>query len=375
MKIYSISLYSVLVALVLGLSSGAISQEIHLDAAAVANLNLKYTPVVSGGVSETLRAAGTVHLNEKRVFEVTPRINGIIMGDPLSLGDVVKKGDTLCKLQSGELADYIAVYVAAEEAMTFASAAALQEKKLAEKNLSSTEQVREKELLLTQAISSHAKALQPLKLLEFNEGTIHQFLVNVGASDYTSLDITAPESGEIIEKDLRRGAGVAHDHSLFTIADLSDLWVDFYAALRDVGRLSIGDEVLVESTVTDKKRSAKVFYVSPIADEQSRMVMVRALLDNTDRAWRPGNPVNISLSGGGGGGESVSVPVGAVVDFEGGKAVFVRSGDNIFLPVSVEAGATDGERIEILSGLAVGQTVVSENAAQLKGHLAMTVGE
>ncbi len=375
MKIYSISLYSVLVALVLGLSSGGISQEIHLDAAAVANLNLKYTPVVSGGVSETLRAAGTVHLNEKRVFEVTPRINGIIMGDPLSLGDVVKKGDTLCKLQSGELADYIAVYVAAEEAMTFASAAALQEKKLAEKNLSSTEQVREKELLLTQAISSHAKALQPLKLLEFNEGTIHQFLVNVGASDYTSLDITAPESGEIIEKDLRRGAAVAHDHSLFTIADLSDLWVDFYAALRDVGRLSIGDEVLVESTVTDKKRSAKVFYVSPIADEQSRMVMVRALLDNTDRAWRPGNPVNISLSGGGGGGESVSVPVGAVVDFEGGKAVFVRSGDNIFLPVSVEAGATDGERIEILSGLAVGQTVVSENAAQLKGHLAMTVGE
>ncbi len=375
MKNYSISLYSVLVALVLGLSSGAISQEIHLDAAAVANLNLKYTPVVSGGVSETLRAAGTVHLNEKRVFEVTPRINGIIMGDPLSLGDVVKKGDTLCKLQSGELADYIAVYVAAEEAMTFASAAALQEKKLAEKNLSSTEQVREKELLLTQAISSHAKALQPLKLLEFNEGTIHQFLVNVGASDYTSLDITAPESGEIIEKDLRRGAAVAHDHSLFTIADLSDLWVDFYAALRDVGRLSIGDEVLVESTVTDKKRSAKVFYVSPIADEQSRMVMVRALLDNTDRAWRPGNPVNISLSGGGGGGESVSVPVGAVVDFEGGKAVFVRSGDNIFLPVSVEAGATDGERIEILSGLAVGQTVVSENAAQLKGHLAMTVGE
>ena len=375
MKIYSISLYSVLVALVLGLSSGGISQEIHLDAAAVANLNLKYTPVVSGGVSETLRAAGTVHLNEKRVFEVTPRINGIIMGDPLSLGDVVKKGDTLCKLQSGELADYIAVYVAAEEAMTFASAAALQEKKLAEKNLSSTEQVREKELLLTQAISSHAKALQPLKLLEFNEGTIHQFLVNVGASDYTSLDITAPESGEIIEKDLRRGAAVAHDHSLFTIADLSDLWVDFYAALRDVGRLSIGDEVLVESTVTDKKRSAKVFYVSPIADEQSRMVMVRALLDNTDRAWRPGNPVNISLSGGGGGGESVSVPVGAVVDFEGGKVVFVRSGDNIFLPVSVEAGATDGERIEILSGLAVGQTVVSENAAQLKGHLAMTVGE
>lgn len=375
MKNYSIFLYSVLVVIVVSLSREITAQEIRLDSAAVANLKLKYTPVGSGGVSESLRAAGTVRLNEKRVFEVTPRIDGIIVGDPLSLGDVVKRGDTLCKLQSGELAELISVYVAAEEAMTFASLAATQEKKLAEKNLSSTEQVREKELLLTQAVSAHAKALQPLKLLDFNEGTIHQFLTNVHGSDYTSLEITAPESGEIIEKDLRRGAAVSHEHSLFTIADLSDLWVDFYAALRDVGRLSIGDEVLVESSVTDKKRNAKIFYVAPIADEQSRTVMVRALLENSDRAWRPGNPVNISITGGKEGGGSVFVPVGAVVDFEGGKAAFVKSGDSTFLPVSLEVGASDGKKVEILRGLSAGQTVVSENAAQLKGHLEMTAGE
>ncbi|MDF1739002.1 MAG: efflux RND transporter periplasmic adaptor subunit [Verrucomicrobiales bacterium] len=375
MKIYSISLYSVIVALVLGFCGGVIAQDIHLDATAVSNLNLKYAPVRSGGVSKTLRASGTVRLNEKRVFEVTPRIDGIVVGDPLSLGDVVKKGDTLCKLQSGELANLISIYVAAEEAMTFASAAALQEKKLAEKNLSSTEQVREKELLLTQAISSHAKALQPLKLLEFDEGTIHRFLADVHGSDYTSLNITAPEGGEIIERDLRRGAAVAHDDALFTIADLSELWVDFHAALRDVEKLSKGDEVFVESSVTEKRRGAKVFYISPIADEQSRTVMIRALLDNSDRAWRPGNPVNIRISGENSGGERVSVPAGAVVDFEGGKAVFVKSDDDVFLPVSVEVGDSDGERIEIVSGVSAGQTVVSENAAQLKGHLAMTVGE
>ena len=255
--------------------------------------------------------------------------------------------------------------------------AAGQERKLAEKNLSSAEQVRQKELQLKQAMAEHERALQPLKLLDFTEGSIHQFLGNRGEPDYTTIEIKAPESGEIIEKDLRRGAAIDAAHSLFIIADLSDLWVDFHVALRDAESLKVGSEVKVESTVSDKQHSAEILYVSPLADEQSRTVLVRALLKNEDHEWRPGTPVAVTAAAGPSteSAATLAVPATAIVDFDGGRAVFVRKDDGSFFPAPVETGSSDGAFIEVLSGLEQGQTIVSLNAPQLKGHLEMTASE
>ena len=348
---------------------------IELEAPALANLQLQFTAAESQHVMQPVVATGTVLLNGKRVIEVTPRISGVIIEDPLSLGGQVEAGDLLLRLQSQELAEMVANYVAAEEAMIFAAAAADQERRLAEKNLSSAEQVRETDLSLKQAVAEHARALQPLKLLDFNEATIHQFLANVEGSDYTTLDVTAPAPGEIIVRDVTRGAAVEEGHSLLTIADLSDLWVDFQVALRDAPLLKPGTTVLVESAVTEMSREAEIFYLSPLADEQSRTVMVRALLDNRDRQWRPGTPVNITAADSGNGETTLAVPAGALVDLDGGKAVFVRRGEASFEAVAVTVGISDGELTTILSGLNPGDVVVSQNAAQLKGHLEMTSGE
>ena len=69
------------------------------------------------------------------------------------------------------------------------------------------------------------------------------------------------------------------------------------------------------------------------------------------------------------------VPVGAVLDVGGGKAVFVREGEETFRLVPVEPGVSNGEVVAIREGLAEGQTVVVGNAAMLKSHLEMTAEE
>jgi cobalt-zinc-cadmium efflux system membrane fusion protein len=348
-----------------------------LEEAAIENLQLQFSTAEIKAVTRQVLAAGTVKLNEKRVIEVTPRIDGTIMTDPLSLGATVKEGDVLCQLQSSTLSELVSSYLAAEDAMTFAVAVADQERKLAEKNLSSAEQVRQKELELTQAIAEHERALQPLKILDFTESSIHLFLNNKREPDYTIIDIKAPAGGEIIEKDLRQGAAIKADHSLFVIADLSELWVDFHIALRDAESLAEGSEVEVESTVSDKNRRAEILYVSPLADERSRTVLVRALLKNDDHEWRPGTPVSVTAASNDptAATAALAVPVSAIVDFDNGRAVFVKSDDGSFSPTSVETGASDGTLIEILGGLEEGQTIVSLNAPQLKGHLEMTASE
>ena len=351
-------------------------EPIRLEPAAIENLKLEFSEVMTEVIQQSLRAAGTVRLDEKRVIEVTPKISGMIVDDPTSLGDPIEKGDTLGTLQSPELAEMIANYVAAEEAMRFAMAEVEQERALEAKKLSSVEQLREKEQALTLALTSHARALQPLKLLDFNEGTIHSFLSNVEVANYTTLELKAPASGEIILKTVRRGAAVEHDQSLFTVADLSQLWVDFYVSLREVDSLETGGRVLVDSSVSQNQREAEVLYISPVADDKSRAVLVRALLENADGAWRPGTPVSVSaVATAAAGGGALAVPNSSLVDFDGGKAVFVKEDDGSFLPTPVETGASDASMTQILNGLDEGQIVVSRNAAQLKGHLEMTSGE
>jgi cobalt-zinc-cadmium efflux system membrane fusion protein len=354
---------------------GEIEKSFTLDSASISNLKLQFAQVEVAPVGKPLRATGVVRLDERNVYDVTPRINGFISRSVMQLGDRVRSGDVLCEIQSAELSEMISNYVAAEEAMVFGAAAAEQERKLAEKNLSSAEQLRQRELELKQAISAHARALQPLKLLSFDEGTIHQFLASGDASDYTTLELKASGDGEIIVRNVRNGAAVQHDHLLFTIADLSELWIDFQVALRDAPSLAIGDSVEVQSSVTDKVQNAKIIHISPLADEQSRTVMIRATFKNPEGRWRPGTPVQVVSAGKSGGVDSLAVPAGAIIDFDGGKAVFIHRGENTFACVPVEIGASDGKMTQLTGGLTRGQTVVSTNAAQLKGHLEMTAGE
>lgn len=348
----------------------------ELSPEAISNLRLEFAKVEPRPLSRAVKATGTVRLDERHVIDIVPRIAGIIDEDHQPLGAVVAKGDPLFKLESAELATSLTTYVDAEQAMTFAHTALDQEKELFERNLSSKENLQARELDFQKALAEHARALQPLKLLHFDEGTIHKYLHNVGAGNYTSLNVTAPEAGEIIEKSVRRGAAVEPDETLYTIANLSELRVDFHVSLRDAAVLKPDQPVTVESSVTrGQQREGKVTYVAPLADEATRTVLVRATLPNADRAWRPGTPVTVSViasSGSDTGGTTLSVPSSALVDFAGGKAVFIREGESAFRPAAVETGESDGIVTRIVSGLDAGQTVVSGNAAQLKGHLEMT---
>lgn len=343
-----------------------------LPAEAIANLRLTFAKVEPRPVAKRIDATGGVRLDEGRVVEVVPRIAGLIAEDHQSLGSVVAKGDPLFTLQSADLAEWITAYVDAEQAMTFAHTALDQEKQLFDRNLNSKENLQMRELEFQKSVAAHARALQPLKLLDFNEASIHQYLTNVGAGNYTTLKVTAPEAGEVIAKSVIRGASVEPAESLYTIADLTDLWVDFHVSLRDASVLVVGAPATVTSSVNPALGGeGKIIYVAPLADDATRTVLVRAVLANPRRDWRPGTPVTVSVEAGTGD-PVLSVPSSALVDLNGGKAVFVREGETTFRPVAVQTGEGDGTVTPVVGGLEAGQTVVGTNAAQLKGHLEMT---
>lgn len=348
------------------------SEPFELSTEAVANLQLGFAKAEPRPIGKTVAATGTVRLDDTRVVDVVPRLSGLIAEDHQTLGATVAKGDPLFSLESAELSEAITAYVDAEQAMTFAQTALDQEKKLFERNLSSKETLQARGLDFQKAVAAHARALQPLKLLHFDEGSIHQYLNDVGTGNYTTLKVAAPEAGEIIEKSVRRGSSVEPETKLYTIADLSTLWVDFHVSLRDAAHVKPGQQAAVESSVTTGQTGrATIVYVAPLADEATRTVLIRASLPNQERLWRPGTPVMVAVEAGTGA-AVLSVPSSALVDLDGGKAVFVRESETTFRPASVVVGDSDGTVTGILRGLDPGQMVVSTNAAQLKGHLEMT---
>jgi cobalt-zinc-cadmium efflux system membrane fusion protein len=338
------------------------------------NLNLTFDRVSSRSISRSVRASGAVRLDESRVSDVVSRIAGVVGKAQVSLGQIVKAGDPLVELESAELSAAITTYVDAEQAMRFSISTLEQEKALFEKNLTSREQLREKELAYDQAFAGHSRALQPLKLLHFDEGLVHGYLNGAEDGNYTILTIRAPMAGEIIAQNIRQGAAVGPDESLYTVADLSVIWVDCSVPLKDIGMLAVGDQMNVRATVSDQVGEGKIIYIAPLADEQSRTVMVRGAIENSDRVWRPGTPVDVRAIAKSGE-ASLAVPNSSLVDFEGSKAVFVRLENGSFVPTPVETGEIDEEFTGILKGLSGTETIVIGNVAQLKGHLEMTAEE
>jgi len=341
---------------------------------ALANLNLKFDRVSSRSISRSIRASGAIRLDESRVSDVVSRIAGVVGKGQAALGQVVKEGDPLVELESAELSAAISTYVDAEQEMRFTLSSLEQEKALFEKNLSSREQLREKELAYDQAFAEHSRALQPLKLLHFDEGKVHGYLNEAEERNYTILTIRTPMNGEIIAHHVRQGAAVGADESLYSVADLSVLWIDCSVPLKDIGPLAVGDQMKVRSTVSDQLGDGEIVYIAPLADEQSRTVMVRGAIANPDRFWRPGTPVEVNAIAKGGA-AALAVPNSSLVDFEESKAVFVRLENDSFVLTPVETGEVDENFTGILKGLNGSETIVTENAAQLKGHLEMTAGE
>ena len=179
----------------------------------------------------------------------------------------------------------------------------------------------------------------------------------------TKALVLAPQAGTIIEKHINRGERVGEDADIFTIADLSSVWVDLKVPARDIHLVQRGMDIVLESPDGDKA-TAKITVTMPVMDEETRTATVRAILDNTGEHWKPGSFVNghVRISA-----ENlpVVIPQEAFQNLEGSDVVFVAD-DHGFKARPVIAGRRDHASVEIISGLKKGEPYVTTGAFELK---------
>lgn len=182
----------------------------------------------------------------------------------------------------------------------------------------------------------------------------------------TIYELKAPIDGTVIDRDGTLGEFASEAKPIFTIADLSTMWVDFAVYRQDFSRVRIGDPISIDVGDGGPHIEAKIDYLSPIGASDTQSAIARAIVPNDGRL-RPGlfvdgkvvlsaRPVEVAIS------------ANAIQTLEGKTVVFVRNGDT-FSPREVELGGRDADWVEVLFGLVAGDVYAAKNSFVVKAEI------
>ncbi|GCC40542.1 hypothetical protein chiPu_0024673, partial [Chiloscyllium punctatum] len=188
----------------------------------------------------------------------------------------------------------------------------------------------------------------------------------------TQYELKASLAGTVIDRQISLGEFVSEQKSAFVVADLSNVWVDFSVYRRDLKRVSIGDQILIDPADGGPAIEAKVSYLSPVGSSDTQSAIARAIVTNSSQRLRPGLFITgrLTLSA-----KKVGVAVksSALQTVENRTVVFVRNGEK-FEARDVEVGDRDPQIVEILFGVLDGDVYAAQNSFIVKAEMTKGAG-
>jgi membrane fusion protein, heavy metal efflux system len=184
---------------------------------------------------------------------------------------------------------------------------------------------------------------------------------------FTRFELRSEINGEVIEKHIAVGESVKKDFAVFLLADLSEVWVNIAVPVKHLNMVRLGQQVTVQAEKLGLEATGKLTYLGAVIDEKTRTVTGRVVISNAKRLWRPGMYVTVSLIQDS---RKVSLAVSpdAIQTIRDWSVVFIKVG-NQYEARPLELGENDGTRVEVLSGLAVGDEYVHKNSFAVKAEI------
>jgi cobalt-zinc-cadmium efflux system membrane fusion protein len=182
-----------------------------------------------------------------------------------------------------------------------------------------------------------------------------------------SYEVKTSLAGTVIGKDIRQGEFVKEGEVIYTVADLSTVWVDLNVPQKDFDKLKVGEAVTVFAGAGLTNATGAISYISPFGAEDTQTVLARVELPNPAGVWRPGLFVTGEILI-----EEAEVPLAvkssALQTFRDWDVVFLADG-GMFEIAILELGRRDSDWVEVVSGLKAGQKYVTENSFIIKADI------
>ncbi len=311
---------------------------VRLTASQLTTFGVTFGTVEQRTLSTSVRTVGTVMMDESRMASVTPKVNGFVERLYVNTtGQAVRRGQPLADVYSPDL-------LAAQEELLLARRLDRTVGQSAVPGVPSSSG----ELL--------AAARRRLRLWDVSETQIDEVL-RTGRARRT-VTLYSPVSGVVTEKKVVVGQAVQAGMELYTLADLSEIWVDVQVRETEAANVRAGTGADVEfATYPGRTYKGRVSFIYPTITEQTRSVRARVSVANSEGQLRPGMYATVRLSSPTR--SALTVPRAAVVQTGERAVVFVDQGKGALRPLDVETGASAGDYVEILAGLEPGQRVVT----------------
>lgn len=314
-----------------------------------------------GGSRGTIEVSATIEGDPQGIQIVSAAIGGRVVALSRNLGEFVRRGATLAVIESREAARLKGDIEAARARSALARSNLRREQRLFAERVSPEQDLIAARTAAIEASIALRQAQQQLSAAGHGGGALNR------------IALPSPISGQIIARTATLGQTVAADAELYRVANLSTVSLSVSLAATDAGQVRPGSRI--EVTAPGRRAEARVTFVSPILDAQTRQVPVIARLDNGGGQWRVGESIKASIQlPGRTGSSTITVPQVAVQTIEGKPVVFVRTATG-FRATPVTPGPLDGDQVTILSGLTGREQIAATNSFTLKAELGKSAAE
>jgi membrane fusion protein, copper/silver efflux system len=316
-------------------------QEFLVSPQRLQSIGVRFAPVGRRVLDRPVRTTGQVEIDERRLARVTLKVQGWVEELFINTtGERVRQGQPLLTLYSPDL-----LVTQEEHLLALASARTLGESAVPEVSARATSLVE--------------ATRRRLRLWDISDAQVQE-LERTGEAQRT-LTIAAPISGTVIDRTVVQGAQVMPGEELYTIADLSRVWVTADIYEHELSVIRVGQEATITLAYEPGvARRGRVTFIYPTVNPETRTARVRFEVPNADGRLKPGMFVSVDLAVPIG--TRLVVPRDAILDTGLRQLVFLHLGEGRIGWREVTAGARVGEWVEVLSGLQEGEHIITSPA-------------
>lgn len=316
--------------------------------------------ITPGAIRSEIIAQANVTATRAGQGLLTARADGAVVRINKGLGDYVNAGETVALLESRDAAAFVAEVNAASARAQQARAAAARERRLFNARITARQDLE---------AADAARAIA--------EADLQRAQAAVRAAGVTGggryLAVTSPISGRITEVDTQLGAYVSAGTELFNVSNPRNVQVEAAVPAASLVNIHQGDPAVIELPNGDTLE-AVVGSITPSLNAESRAATVVLQPRGVPAGLTQGQAVRVRITPQGTALPAIVLPEEAVQQVEGRDVVFVQV-EGGFQARPVSTGQRTGGRVEILSGLEPGMTVVTRGAFVLKSQLGASEAE
>ena len=333
---------------------------LRLSPEAIERAGIVVAAVAAASGEASIRVPGIVQANAYKQVVVSPLVGGRVTRVQAELGQQVRRGQLLASIYGPDAADAQARLLAARAGLEAHDRELRRTEQLVGIGAASRQELERLHAEHAAKVADVESARARLDVIGGASGP-EEGSPSRSAAPANTVDILAPIGGTVVERSANAGLNLEVGTPIFTIADLSSVWVVGELYEQDFARVRLGTKALVTIPGSPEPVSGAVSYIDPQVSAATRTGKVRMELPNPGQLMRIGMYVDLQLSAAGppARGTGVTVPKSAVQTVGDQAVVYVKAAaPGQFSERTVTLGSATGQQVQVIAGLSPGESVV-----------------